>query len=62
MDQKNLLAKWGITPDELKAAQDELCAKGIGKGCFQSTNALLALLDLMSAGDIPASEGKGANA
>lgn len=57
--QKNILAKWGITEEELKAATEELCAKGIAKGCYQKTNALLAVLDLMTAGDIPeATEGE----
>ena len=50
--QDNVKAKWDVTDEELKQAADELCAKGIGKGCFQNTNALLALLDLISAGDI----------
>lgn len=39
---KNILSKWNITPEELNQATDELCAKGIAKGCYQNTNALLA--------------------
>ena len=50
--QDRVKAKWDVTDEEFKQAADELCAKGIGKGCFQNTNALLALLDLISAGDI----------
>lgn len=50
--QDKLLKKWGITAEEFKAAVDELCAKGVGKGCYQNTNALLACLDLLSQGDI----------
>lgn len=49
---KNILSKWNITPEELNQATDELCAKGIAKGCYQSTNALLAAVDLLTAGDI----------
>ena len=52
--QENLKAKYEITDEDLKQAQDELCAKGIAKGCFQNTNALLALIDLLTAGDIKA--------
>lgn len=52
--QENLKKKWDVTSEELKAATDELCAKGVGKGCYQNTNALLALLDVMTRGDIPA--------
>lgn len=52
--QDNLKKKWDVTSEELKAAEDELCAKGVGKGCYQNMNALLALLDVMTAGDIPA--------
>lgn len=50
--QENVKAKWDVTNEELKQAADELCAKGVGKGCFQNINALFALLDLISAGDI----------
>lgn len=49
---KNILSKWNITPEELKQATDELCAKGIAKGCYQNTSALLAAVDLLAAGDI----------
>lgn len=49
---KNILSKWNITPEELNQATDELCAKGIAKGCFQNTNALLAAVELLTAGDI----------
>ena len=38
--------------EELKQATDELCAKGIAKGCYQNTSALLAAVDLLTAGDI----------
>lgn len=33
---------------------DELCSKGVGKGCFQDYGLLIAILDLLSAieGDI----------
>lgn len=34
---KNILSKWNITPEELNQATDELCAKGIAKGCYQNT-------------------------
>lgn len=54
--QDNVKAKWNVTDEELKQAADELCAKGIGNGCFQNTNALFALLDLISAGDITESK------
>lgn len=54
MAQENLKRKWQVTDEELSDAQDELCGKGVGKGCYQSTNALLALLDVMTRGDIPA--------
>lgn len=53
---KNILKKWNITNDELNKAVDELCAKGIAKGCYQNTNALLAALDLLSCGDIKGDE------
>ena len=53
---KNLLKKWNITKDELNKAIDELCAKGIAKGCYQNTNALLAALDLLTSGDIKGDE------
>lgn len=56
--QENVKAKWDVTNKELKQAVDELCAKGVGKGCFQNMNALLALLDLISAGDIAEPEAK----
>lgn len=56
--QENIKAKWNITDEEFKQAADELCAKGIGKGCFQNTNALLALLDLISTGDITETKAK----
>lgn len=49
---KNILSKWNITPEELNQATDELCAKGIAKGCYQNTNALLAAVELLTAGDI----------
>lgn len=49
---KNILSKWNITPEELNQANDELCAKGIAKGCYQNTNALLAAVELLTAGDI----------
>lgn len=49
---KNILSKWNITPEELNQATDELCAKGIAKGCYQNTSALLAAVDLLTAGDI----------
>lgn len=49
---KNILSKWNITPEELNQATDELCAKGIAKGCYQNTNALLAAVELLAAGDI----------
>lgn len=52
--QENLKKKWCVTDAELKAAAYELCAKGVGKGCYQNTNALLALMDVLTAGDIPA--------
>lgn len=52
--QENLKRKWQVTDAELKAAADELCAKGVGKGCFPNTNALLAIMDVLTAGDIPA--------
>lgn len=52
--QENLKKKWCVTDAELKAAANELCAKGVGKGCYQNTNALLALMDVLTAGDIPA--------
>lgn len=48
---KNILSKWNITPEELKQATDELCAKGIAKGCYQNTSALLAAVDLLTAGE-----------
>ena len=48
----NILKKWNITHEELNKAVDELCAKGVAKGCYQNTNALLAVLDLLSSGDI----------
>ncbi len=50
--QENLKEKWDINGEELKQAVDELCAKGIGNGYFQNTNALLAVLDLLTKGDI----------
>ncbi|MFQ9737731.1 MAG: hypothetical protein ACLR06_08335 [Christensenellaceae bacterium] len=50
--QGNVCAKWEITRKELQEAVDELCAKGVGKGCYQNTNALLAALELLSSGDI----------
>lgn len=50
--QANVCAKWEITRKELQEAVDELCAKGVGKGCYQNTNALLAALELLSSGDI----------
>lgn len=50
--QANVCAKWEITRQELQIAVDELCAKGVGKGCYQNTNALLAVLELLSVGDI----------
>lgn len=53
---KNILKKWDITSDELKKAVDELCAKGIAKGCYPNTNALLAAIDLLSSGDIKGDE------
>ncbi len=49
---KNILSMWNITKEELNAAANELCAKGIAKGCFQNTNALLACCELLSGGDI----------
>lgn len=49
---KNILSKWNITPEELNQATEELCAKGIAKGCYQNTSALLAAVDLLTAGDI----------
>lgn len=49
---KNILSKWNITPEELNQATDELCAKGIAKGCYQNTNALLAAVDLLTAGGV----------
>ena len=52
MAATNLLKKWNITREELNKAVDELCAKGVAKGCYQNTNALLAVLDLLSSGDI----------
>lgn len=52
--QENLKKKWCVTDEELKAAANELCAKGVGKGCYQNTNALLAIMDVLTAGDIPA--------
>ena len=52
--QENLKKKWCVTDAELKAAAGELCAKGVGNGCYQNTNALLALMDVLTAGDIPA--------
>lgn len=55
--QDNLKAKWGVTDEELKVAAEELCKNGVGKGCYQNTNALLALMDVLTAGDIPAKEG-----
>lgn len=50
--QANVCAKWEITRKELQEAVDELCAKGVGKGRYQNTNALLAALELLSSGDI----------
>ena len=47
---KNILSKWNITPEELNQATDELCAKGIAKGCYQNTSALLALVLIPVAG------------
>lgn len=52
--QENLKKKWQVTDEELKAAANELCAKGVGNGCYQNTNALLALMDVLTTGDIPA--------
>lgn len=49
---KNILSKWNITPEELKQATDELCAKGIAKGCSQNTSALLAAVELLAAGGV----------
>lgn len=49
---KNILSKWNITPEELNQATDELCANGIAKGCYQNTSALLAAVELLTAGDI----------
>lgn len=49
---KNILSKWNIIPEELNQATDELCAKGIAKGCYQNTRALLAAVELLAAGDI----------
>lgn len=40
--QDRVKTKWNVTDEEFKQAADELCAKGIGKGCFQNTNALRA--------------------
>lgn len=54
--QENIKEKWNVTDEELKQAADELCQKGIGKGCFQNTNALLALLDLLTKGNIKKEE------
>lgn len=48
----NILSKWNITPEELNQATNELCAKGIAKGCYQNTSALLAAVELLTAGDI----------
>lgn len=52
--QKNLCDKYGISPEEFNAAVDELCARGVAKGCYQQTTALIAVLDLLSNGDLPA--------
>lgn len=49
---KNILSKWNITPEELNQATDELCAKGIAKGCSQNTSALLAAVELLAAGGV----------
>lgn len=49
---KNILSKWNITPEELNQATDELCAKGIAKGCYQNTSALLAAVELLAAGGV----------
>lgn len=54
--QQNVLKKWNITAEQLKEACQELCAKGVGKGCYQNTNDLLAALDLLTKGDIPEEE------
>lgn len=51
--QENLCFKWSITQEELQAGVDELCEKGIIKGCFK-TDVLLALMDLLTQGDIKA--------
>lgn len=52
--QENLCFKWRITREELQAGVDELCAKGVAKGCFQKTDVLLALMELLTQGDIEA--------
>lgn len=52
--QEKLCFKWRITQDELQAGIDELCANGVAKSCFQNTNVLLALMDLLTSGDIEA--------
>lgn len=49
---KNTLKKYGITAKDYKAAEEELCDKGIARGCFQKTDALLAVLDVITSGDI----------
>lgn len=50
--QENVCFKWSITREELHAGIDELCANGVAKSCFQNTNVLLALMDLLTSGDI----------
>lgn len=52
--QANVCEKYGITREELKTAVDEMCANGIARGCYQNTQALIAIVDLMTAGDISA--------
>lgn len=39
---------YGVSIDEFKEAVDELSKNGIAKGCYQNTNALIAVLAIIA--------------
>lgn len=49
---KNLRQKYDLTVEEVDHAVDEICKHGIGRACCDGL-ALVAVVELMSNGDIP---------
>lgn len=52
MRYENLCKKYDLTPEEIDKMVDQICAKGISSA-YGDSMALIAVVDLMTRGDIP---------